>query len=238
MEQMGVPEEWIMEVMERTHIVRLPRSKLSTFGVTNLQYYLVTEPAYQGVVKSEPEGVIRDGRVIAERPIIVTPTYMLNLEGFGTNARSYMQHLMQRYGPQSPGLLYTYKNEPKDTSIVGGDPIAIARRISDDLNQKGDNNSLVIVGVDALWDVSLIKAVYEVTAASLTGNVEELDAMGLLDPDPNLGVPRDAVQRIEALFRDVERGGFPDLLKRELDRWSLFGRYEDRFLSLFQRRRR
>ena len=39
------------------------------------------------------------------------------------------------------------------------------------------------------------------------------------------------------LSRDVERGGNPDVLKRELDHWGLFDYYEARSLNLFRRPR-
>jgi len=234
---MELPEDRFIHALERTRILRYSRSKLATFGITNLKYFLVTEPAYKDLVHGESEGVIRDGRVIAERPTIVTPYYMLNLVGFGSNARRYLEQLAQQYGPQSPGLLYTYRNEPKDTNIVGGDPMSIADRICKDLDSKEDNGTLVVVGVEELWDLSLIKAIYEVTSASLASNIQEMNAHGLLDPDPDLGVPKDAARRIEALFREAESGGDVDTLKRELDRWGLFGRYQDRFLNIFRRRR-
>jgi len=233
---MDIPEEWIKQVIEQTYIVRMPKAKLATFGVTNLRYYLVTKPSYQDLIKSEPEGIIRDGRVIAQKPQIVTPAYMLNLDGFGSNARKYMEHLALLYGAQMPGLLYSYKNEPMDTNVVGGEPTSIARRIVDDLNKKGEDNSVVVFGVDAFWDVSLIKAIHEITAASLSSNVNELDNLGLLDIDPALGVPRDTVMRIEGLFGDAEKGGDPNILKNELDRWGLFEQYQDRFLRLFKRK--
>ncbi len=98
---------------------------------------------------------------------------------------------------------------------------------------------MVMVGVDELWDVSLLKFIYEFTSSSAVQNVRELNSHGLLDPQPELGgAPRAAVPQIERLFQEVERGGNPDDLKRELDRWGLFDYYEDRFLSLFRRGRR
>ena len=62
-----------------------------------------------------------------------------------------------------------------------------------------------------------------------------MDARGLLDVDSS-GVPRDARVRIEELFRMVKRGERePYELKNELDRWSLFVEYEDRFLAIFRK---
>ena len=39
-------EERIQYVIEHTEIVRPPKQTLATFGITNIYYYLVTEPVY------------------------------------------------------------------------------------------------------------------------------------------------------------------------------------------------
>ena len=227
-------EREILRAVEQTRIVRAPRQHLATFGVSRISYYLVTEPSYEGLIPGGREGVVREGKVISERPIVVTPTYMLNLEGFGEDARRYMSLAAQRYGPHSPGLLYRYRNEYSGMNIVSGEADAVGRRIAEDLDRRDEGSAAVILGVDELWDVSLLKFIYEYTAASLSLNVRELH--GLLDPEPGIGLPRAAVQRIERLFREVERGLDPSMLKRELDRWGVFEQYEARFLGLFRRR--
>ncbi len=230
-------ERRIEEAIQQTRVVRPPRQHLATFGVTNVHYYIVTEPAYRELVGgSEEESVIRQGRVISQRPTIVTPTYMLSLEGFSENARRYMESLVHRFGPHSPGLLYRYRNEPGGLEIVSGPVAGVAARIREDLNSKGENNAAVIVGVDELWDVSMLKFIYEYTASSLASNVSEMQAMGLLDPQPPTSVPRGVVQHIERLFRQVEEGLDPKVLKEELDRWGLFEHYQDRFFGLFRRK--
>ena len=71
------------------------------------------------------------------------------------------------------------------------------------------------------------------------GHVDEFQARGLLDPQSEFGgAPRAAISQIDRLFRDAERGGSPEMLKLELDRWGLFDRYQDRFLNLFRGNRR
>ena len=226
----------IEEAIASTRVVRPPKRHLATFGVTNVHYYLVTEPSYRELAPDEEEGVIREGKVISECPTIVTPTYMLNLEGFSENARRYMEYLTRRHGPHSPGLLYRYRNEPKGMDIVSGHVGNIARRIASELDSRDEQSAAVILGVDALWDVSLLKFIQEYTASSLTSNVEEMQAMGLLEPDPATQMPRAAIQRIEELFSQVEQGLDPKVLKQELDRWGLFEHYQDRFLGFFRRK--
>ena len=219
-------------------MVRFPKVHLTTFGLTNIAYYVVTEPIYKDVLASESsaeEGVVRTGRVIAERPAVVTPNYAMSLQGFSEEAFEFLQYAAQAYGPNSPGILYKYRNQEENSNIVSGSPQEIAHNISDDLDRRNENLAVVMVGVDQLWDVALLKFIYEFTASSADHNVRELRSRGMLEPQPGLGgVPRAAVDQIERLFGQVREGGDPELLKRELDRWGLFRFYEERFLSLFR----
>ena len=233
---MEYERDWLRAV-EQTWMVRFPKQSLATFGSTNIAYYVVTEPIYQELQKDQREGVVRTGRVIAERPAVITPTYAMHLQGFSDEAYEYFRHIAQEYGANSPGILYQYRNESEKTDIVSGVPEEIARRIADDLERKNENLTVVMVGVDEYWDVALLKFIYEFTASSAAQNVHDFQSSRLLDPQPGLGgVPRAAVTQIDKLFREVEMGGDPDNLKRELDRWGLFDRYEDRFLRLFRRK--
>ena len=233
---MDETEQRIAKALQLTHVLRPPKQHLATFGTTNLRYYLVTEPAYKDVVSGEEESVIREGNVVSRKPAIVTPTYILNLEGFGQDTRTYMEALIRRFGPNSPGLLYDYRNEPGNLEIVGGQVSEVARRIADDLDRRSVDSAAVIVGLDELWDVSLMKFIYEYTAASLSSNVSEIQAMGLLQPDPQSEVPMGVIRGIEELFKQAEQGLDPKVLHQELARWGLFEHYQDRFLNLFRRR--
>ncbi len=223
--------------IEQTWVARFPKQHLATFGSTNISYYVVTEPIYLDDDSRKQEGVVRTGRVIAERPAIVTPTYAMNLQGFSSDAYEYFQAVALQAGPNSPGLLYQYKNESGNTEIVSGAASEIANRISGNLEKKKEDMAVVMVGVDQLWDVALLKFIYEFTSSSLFGNIQDLKGRGLLEPQESLGgVPRAAVEQIDRLFKEVDEGATPEILKRELDRWGLFDFYQDRFLDLFRRR--
>lgn len=228
--------DW-MKAVEKTWVVRFPKQHLATFGATNVAYYVVTEPIYQDLTSGQQEGVVRTGRVIAEKPAVVTPYYAMNLEGFSSEAYEYLNHLSQTFGSNSTGVLYQYRNQAENTEIVTGYPDEIANRIGDDLDQRKDDLAVVMVGVDEYWDVALAKFIYQFTSSSAEKNVMELKNQGLLDPSPGFGgVPRAATQELERMFREAEAGsGNPDLLKLELDRWGLFSYYQDRFLSLYRR---
>jgi len=217
-----------------TRVIRTPRQQLATFGTTNLKYYIVTEPIYKDLETQANEVVVRDGQVTAQKPNIVTPGYMLNLGGFSTEAREYMEYLSGKFGVNSAGLLYQYNNNPGTVEIVDGSVEGVAEKISQDLDQRDVGMAVVLSGLDELWDVSLFKFIYEFTASSSVSNAREMETMGLLESVPNLDVPKGVIDKIDELFSQVKAGLEPSILHRELLRWGLFEYYEARFLALFK----
>ncbi|MFA5316788.1 MAG: hypothetical protein WC369_05135 [Dehalococcoidales bacterium] len=233
---MEIDDERIKRAVRHTEIIRLPTQSLATFGTTNLAYFLLTEPAYQEAAGEAAETVVREGRVIAEKPRIVTPYYLSRLEGFSGNARRYLGMLLETQGAHTPGLFYTYKNELRQTNIVTENMRAVVRKINEEIDRKADPLTSIIKGEDELWDVSLLKFIYEMTKSSLGHNMRQLQSRGMLDIDSG-GIPQDARLRIEELFREVTRGERePKELKEELDRWDIFEEYQDRFFATFKRR--
>lgn len=232
---MDIDDEKIQNAVKQTEILRPPKQHLSTFGTTNVYYYLVTEPAYSEITPVTAETVVREGKVIAERPRIVTPFYLSHLEGFSSDAKKYFQALIREQGPNAPGLFYTYKNEPKELNIVSDSLLSVVDKLNEIIDKRSDALAAIIKGVDEFWDVSILKFIYEITRSSVSNNLMQMGARGLLNVDAS-GVPAEVRMRIEGLFRLVEKGELePKALKEELDRWGLFELYEDRFLSIFKR---
>jgi len=233
---MSIGDDRIEYTVAHTEILRLPKQSLSTFGTTNIYYYLLTEPAYKELTRDVNETVVREGRVIAERPRIVTPYYLSRLEGFSLEARRYLDTLIKVHGSDAPGLFYTYRNEPKELNIVSDHWHSVVDKLNAEIDKRGDPLTSIIKGEDELWDVSLLKFIYELARTSLPHHLSQMGARGLLDVD-SAGVPVDARLRIEALFKRVIKGDYdPDELKRELDRWNLFAEYQDRFFAIFRKR--
>lgn len=232
---MPIDPEDIEEVARRTEVVRTPKQALATFGATTVQYFMLSEPAYADLIPGADETVVRQGKVLAERPQIVTPLYLLNLFRGFEHGQDYARYLVKEHGANAPGLMYAYRNELQETNIVSENIATVAGRIKDDLDQRGEHLAAVVRGVDHLWDVSLMRFIYQLTASSLAHNVAELGNRGLLGSER--GMPRAARARIEEMFASVRRGEMdPRALKAEIDRWGAFEEYEDRFLSLFRRR--
>ena len=235
---MDINDDRIRHAVTKTEILRLPKQSLATFGTTNIEYYLVTEPTYSELAEDVTETVIREGRVIAERPRIVTPYYLSQLEGFSSDARRYFDMLLKTYGADTPGLFYSYRNEPKEISIASNNLLEVVEKLNAVIEKRGDPLTAIIKGEDALGDVSLLKFIYEMTRGSLPSNLSQMGSRGLLDIDSS-GIPVDVRVRIEELFSKVLRGeAKPYELKDELERWDLFPEYEDRFLNIFRKQRR
>jgi len=229
---MDADSDRIEYAARHTEILRHPRQHLATFGVTNVYYYIVTEPVYKELVKDVNETVIREGRVIAERPKIVTPYYLTHLEGFSYDARRYFETLLRMHGPDTPGLFYTYKNEPKGLNIVSDNWPVVVDRLNEEIDKKGDPLASIIKGQDDLWDVSLLKFIYEITSRSMPENIAQLGSRGLLGMSHG-GIPVGARQRIEEMFQQVALGEIKAYeLERELNHWGVFEEYQDRFFTL------
>jgi len=228
-------DERIRRAVLNTEVLRPPKQSLATFGTTSVYYYLVAEATYNELIKGE-ETVIREGRVIAERPRIVTPSYLSRVQGFSAEAKKYFEMLMTHYDPNSPGLYYAYRNEPKELNVVSDNLTAVVAKLNGEIDQKGDPLASIIKGEDMLWDVSILKFIYEITQRSVGDNIMQLRQRGLLNMDTS-GLPADARVRIEGLFKLVEKGELePAELKAELDRWNVFEEYQDRFLAIFKRK--
>jgi hypothetical protein len=218
----------IQQAIEQTKVLRSPEQNLATFGSTNIYYYLITE-------LMEKVNIVREGRVIAAKPKIVTPTYLINLEGFSGQARRFIE-LMESQNPYAPGIFYAYKNEPKEMNIVSEPLEQIVYTINQQIDSQRDPLQAIINGYEDLWDVSLIKFTYELTSRSLHKNIAEFQQYGMFQIDEQ-GVPQHARDYIEELLRKAkDDASYASELVAELKRWNLFTEYQDRFLSLFRKR--
>ena len=220
-------DDKISFAIENTRIVKAPRQSLATFGSTNVYYYIVTQ-------LMESANIIREGRVIASKPKIVTPSYLINMEGFSGPARRYIE-IMAEQNPYEPSIFYSYKNEPGNMNVVSGPTEQVLEKIEKEIEAHNDPLSAVIKGVEDMWDVSLIKFTFELTRRSVGNNVSEMQRSGMLRMDDR-GMPEDARRYIEELFSKTERDTtYASQLVTELKRWGVFAEYQDRFFRLFKK---
>jgi len=220
-------DDRIQEAMRKTELIRAPKRRLATFGSTTMEYYVVTE-------LTEQMSAVRDGQVLAERPRIVTPYYLLHVEGFSESARRFLG-IMAQQNPHEAGIFYTYRNEPHSMNVVSEPLGVVVGNLSSRLESEDRPLSAIIRGVEDVWDLAVMMFIYDLTRRAAGGNYADFQRHGLLNMDES-GLPAAARQQIELLFAVAreDRSRASELVT-ELNRWGVYQEYEDRFLALFKR---
>ena len=143
--------------VNNTEIVMLPSKHLETFGATMLNYHMVSE-----LMDSVNQVRVREGRMHANRPQIITPEAYSQtlLEGFGDEAQRYIDWLKE-HEKDLRILQYGYKlrQEAFSEHLVSDNVKNVVDRVQNEVKEKGDPFSAVLVGVDEPWDVCLVKVV-------------------------------------------------------------------------------
>ena len=75
--------------IENTSVIVAPERQIATFGSTSFNFYLISE-----LMDRVDQVRIRNGKIHAERPQILTPEHYrrLLLEGFGDKAQRYVDN--------------------------------------------------------------------------------------------------------------------------------------------------
>lgn len=238
----------IQYAFEHSEILKWPKQLLSSFGSSEIHYHVLTEPVYQEFTKGVTETVVREGKVSWHRPQLLTPGYILRIDGFSDEAKNTFSALANEM-PDLASILYRFhfKREVDSMNFVSGNLESVAEKISKDIDKKGDNLSAIIKGVGDLWDISLSKFILDMmTRSARQSQFPELRKRGLISYNQfgqqvvsrdNQGIPLIAKKEIESMFAKVKNGDVePKDLKYELDKWGLFEIYQDRFFDLFKRR--
>ena len=215
--------------VNNTDVMLLPEKHLETFGATILNYHLVTE-----LMDSVGQIRIREGRMEAGQPQIITPSgYMqTDMEGFGEEAQKYVDWL-KKHEQDIKVLQYDYKLKQESFSehVVTDSMESVVKRVHESVKISNDPMSAVLVGVDDLWDVSLICLFREVIQKSAGFNMQEMQKRSLFEQDN--GVPRHVRNSIDDAFKAANKdSSLITSLNTKLQGLGLFDEYEDRFFSL------
>ncbi len=161
---------------DQAKVLVAPKHKIETFGSTVFNYIVITEEMDAINVSR-----VREGRIQAERPQIITPQTLqkLLLEGFGEEGERFAQEMSQhgiallKYGFRiRKDELHTYEvHEPLEE---------VATRIANSPRITDDPLSAVLTGVDDGWEVSLLKLILQTVQGSAPDNLSEWRRRGLL----------------------------------------------------------
>lgn len=209
--------------VNNTEVLVHPRQQLETFGSTTIHYHLVAE-----TMDAVNQIRVREGRIHAYRPRIITPESMGNslLEGFqGEQAERYLSWLKEneahliflQYG-------FSIRKELINEHVVTDNITAVIDRVREEMMQHPKPMQALLRGVDEPWEVCLLKLITEVIQQSAPHNANQLK-----------GDPTGARHRIEDLFREAARDtALIPALSNELKKNDLFKDYEDRFFALIK----
>ncbi len=219
----------IKSYLERTQIVRAPRSPLSTFGATRIEYELVSP------VEDLPNKTrIRKGVVVSEKPKILTAeAFKERFKGFGPDAAEFADWLTSAYRDVLRSLEYTFRNKNMTARVISEAPAQIIERIAKEVDDSSATSRALISCPDAAWSLAVMKLALDQSARSFPAHVRDLDRRGLFEPGKAQADRR--TREIEALFAAAPAAdaGAREALGRKLREHGLFEQYEDRFLSLF-----
>ena len=167
----------ISYAMENTVVVHEPDRLIDTFGTTNFEFQLLTEPMDEvGKVR------VREGRMEAEQPRILRPDGYDDLifEGFGEQAdmfsdwfKSFGNRELFKYG-----FNFAKRNFSESTAHESIE--AVRDRILDDIRVSGNPSRALIVGIDDTWEISLIRFTMEMVGRSVNVNAFDFKRRGLL----------------------------------------------------------
>jgi hypothetical protein len=219
--------------VNNTEILVLPKRHLETFGNTLINYTLVSE-----LMDSVGQVRVREGRMQAMRPQIITPAAYSNmvLEGFGEQAERYLEWLREhedqvrvlRYG-------YTLKQEAFSEQVVTDSLESVLGRVKEAAAGKRDPFCAVIKGVDTPWDVCLIRLFWQTVQNSAQANIREMSERHLFEMRD--GIPMALREEIDAAFAIAEKDASRvKPLGKLLQDKGVFEHYQDRFFSLVRRR--
>lgn len=163
---------------ENTQVILAPEHQIATFGSTSFRFYLISE-----LMDQVNEVRVRDGRIHAERPQIVTPEHYtrLLLEGFGDKAQRYVEQLRERLRNVAV-LRYGFQFRKTDVQEnTFREPLdSVIERTKTRVQNSGEPLSAVIQGVDDAWEVCLLKFTIDLIERSSGGNVGDFKRRGLL----------------------------------------------------------
>jgi hypothetical protein len=171
-------DDTIQYAIENTHVIVAPQRRIATFGDTSFRFFLITE-----LMDSVNQVRVRDGRLHAERPQIITPGNIqrMLLEGFGERAEEFAGWLRE-HAPQLAVLKYGIQFRKTDVSdeLVHSSMEEVVGRLRAQVEASDDPLSAVIQGVDEGWEICLLKFAADMIQESSGDNLGDLRKRGLM----------------------------------------------------------
>jgi hypothetical protein len=173
-----VREDDFHYAIENTQVIVAPEQQIATFGSTSFRFYLISE-----LMDRVDQVRVRNGKIHAERPQILTPEHFsrLLLDGFGEKAQRYVDQLREnlrniavlRYG-------FQFRKTDVTEETVRDSVDAVITRTKRRVENADEPLSAIIQGVDDAWEVCLLKFTIDMIERSAGGNFGDFRERGLI----------------------------------------------------------
>ena len=164
--------------IENTQVIVAPEQQIATFGSTSFHFYLISE-----LMDRVDQIRVRNGKIHAERPQILTPEHFsrLLLDGFGDKAQRYADQLRERLHNMAV-LRYGFQFRKTDLSeqTLCDSMDAVISRTRRSVENANEPLSAIIQGVDDAWEVCLLKFTIDLVERSSGSNLGDFRKRGLL----------------------------------------------------------
>jgi hypothetical protein len=164
--------------IENTHVIVAPERQIATFGSTSFDFYLISE-----LMDRVDQVRVRNGKIYAERPQILTPEHYcrLLLEGFGEKAEGYIDQLRE-HARSMAVLRYGFQFRKTDLSeqTLRDSLDSVINRTRRKVESKNESLTAVIHGVDDAWEVCLLKFTIDLVERSSGNNLGDFRKRGLI----------------------------------------------------------
>jgi hypothetical protein len=170
---MDIEQLW-EKARDKTEIIRGRVKGLSTFAQTAVPYIFLAESSV-----NVGNTVVRKGKVLVEKPLIVLPQDMPQFEGFDFEKElEVSQEIVQTFflmrGIRYPSL--KYNNTVYELDVDENSLSASLEKHRKKLEKSEDVNTALVVGPEECWQFSLLFYI-----ATLVGRCARTDIMNMMD---------------------------------------------------------
>ena len=168
---MDIQESW-EKALKFTEIVRPRVEPLAVSVATELSYIFLAES-----LVNVGDTVVRQGKVVVEKPSIILPSNLPQFEGFDAEEESFWNSLMMTNfllvrGVRFPSMRYNNKTESLD--IYEGRLREAIHRYHQDLRKKENVSTGLIVGPEECWQFSILIFIASQVMRQAEGDLKKL----------------------------------------------------------------
>ncbi len=215
-------EKDLIRALRLTKIIRRPVQKIFTFWDTEFEYTIVSA--------GEQGSVLRHGKLVCQKPVIITPeTLRENFSGFSPEALKLFERDHPELFQRLRGMGYQVTNSLRQREEYSLEVDVLLERVRSQMPAENPQLALLLTP-DDLWMFGILKLTAEVIRKSAPGNYRDFDERGYFRTEEER-----QREEIEILFAEAREN--PNYIKElgdTLQRYGLFEQYEDRFFSLLK----